>query len=68
MSFILILYFMGTHVAYDLPDRHACFTNANKAADVLARKSGVRVDQFTFQCWPQIPVFVELAARMESGR
>lgn len=65
MKFILVLYFMGTHAVFDLPDREAC----SKAASKLTRE--LRGDQrgnygYEYQCWTQTPLIIDLAQRMVS--
>lgn len=64
MSYILILYFMGTHVAYDIPTKDACADQAHKLATVLQRKAtGKPFGNFSYshQCLPQTPATIEIA-------
>lgn len=70
MSYILILYFMGTHVAYDLPSRAECDRQADMLASVLNRKANGGKDRsfgYSHQCWSQSPIMIELAANV-AGR
>jgi hypothetical protein len=67
VSYILVLYFMGTHVAYDLPSREECGRQAAMLAQVLQRKATGKLYSsysYSHQCWGQSPILVELAASM----
>lgn len=68
MNFILILYFMGTHAAFDLPDREACGKQAEAMVQMKLAMTGRPPNtgsyQFSYQCWPQSPAMIELASKM----
>jgi len=64
MSYILILYFYGTHVQYDNASKEDCAKQADLLAQVLQRKNAstsYTSFQYQYQCWPQTPILIELA-------
>jgi len=69
MSYILILYFYGTHVQYDNASKEECAKQADMLAQVLQRKHTGKPYtsfQYQYQCWPQSPILIELAKNLET--
>ena len=68
MSYMLVLYFMGVHVVYDLPSRAECNSQASMLAQLLHyRDTGTwsGMPGYDYDCSRQTPFGIELAVIKE---